>query len=342
MIKVSVIVPVYKVPLEYLRKCLGSLATQTLQECEFIIISDGAPEAERSICKEHAALDKRFKFFEREHAGVSATRNYGITQAQGEYITFVDADDWIESRTCDMAYSFAKKNNSDIVIWDFVLFYENGQLLRTSFLNTQQNSLSENELFFLKERIIYPLEKKYTNIPSSVCKIIKRNILEKNNILFDKNVYRFEDRLFWFQAIDAARTISYLKEALYHYRQHSISTVSSFHKNDFQDLLPVLQQLNQLSNCKMRLAVANETIATYYGCMAKIKNSKLNISQQYKELDNLRKQIKKDSFHTLIQPAYLPSYSAFAKAEIFFLKRRIAILFPLRQLKWALSRFFSK
>ena len=82
MIKVSVIVPVYKVPLKYLRACLDSLTAQTLQECEFIVVSDGAPEAECAICAEYAGKDSRLKFFRREHAGVSATRNYGIEKAQ--------------------------------------------------------------------------------------------------------------------------------------------------------------------------------------------------------------------------------------------------------------------
>ena len=109
--KVSVIIPIYKVFPDYLRSCLDSLVAQDMEECEFILVSDGAPEIENSICEEYASKDARFKFFKCEHAGVSATRNYGIEKAQGEYITFVDADDWIEPGTCDTTYSFAQKNN---------------------------------------------------------------------------------------------------------------------------------------------------------------------------------------------------------------------------------------
>ena len=116
-IKVSIIVPVYKVPLEYLRDCLDSLNAQTLQECEFIVVSDGAPEAECSICEEYAAKDSRFKFFKREHAGVSATRNFGIKQALGEYISFVDSDDWIERDYTSILASL--KNNPDVVFFSF-------------------------------------------------------------------------------------------------------------------------------------------------------------------------------------------------------------------------------
>ena len=100
-IKVSVVIPVYRTPLEYLRACLDSLVAQTMQECEFIVVSDGAPEAECSICEEYAARDCRIKFFRREHAGVSATRNYGMAQALGKYISFVDSDDWIDANILD-------------------------------------------------------------------------------------------------------------------------------------------------------------------------------------------------------------------------------------------------
>ena len=79
MIKVSVIVPVYIVPLEYLQTCLDSLIAQTMRECEFIIVSDGALETECSICENYAKRDSRLKFYKRAHAGVSATRKSAVS-----------------------------------------------------------------------------------------------------------------------------------------------------------------------------------------------------------------------------------------------------------------------
>ena len=116
-IKVSVVVPVYKVPLEYLRVCLDSLAAQTLQECEFIVVSDGAPEAECSICEEYANKDSRFKYFRREHAGVSVTRNFGIEQAQGEYISFVDSDDYVKQNY--LSFLSQLQISPDIIFFNF-------------------------------------------------------------------------------------------------------------------------------------------------------------------------------------------------------------------------------
>ena len=122
MIKVSVIVALYKVPQDYLRDCLDSLIAQNSQDCEFIVVSDGAPDKECSICEEYTKKDSRIKFFKREHAGVSATRNFGIEQAQGEYITFVDSDDWIEDSYTSTISSF--KNSPDIVFFQFNYYNE--------------------------------------------------------------------------------------------------------------------------------------------------------------------------------------------------------------------------
>ena len=117
-INISVIIPVFTVPLEYMRACFDSLKNQTMQECEFVVVSDGAPEEESSICEEYVNKDARFKFFRREHAGVSAARNFGIEHAQGEYIVFVDSDDKTTKDFCSAIYSSAKKWNSDILLFE--------------------------------------------------------------------------------------------------------------------------------------------------------------------------------------------------------------------------------
>ena len=108
MINVSVIIPVYKVPLEYLRACFDSLVAQTMQESEFIVVSDGAPEAETFVCEEYVAKDSRFKLFKCVHAGVSAARNYGMEAASGEYVAFVDSDDAVVKNFCEIIYESSK------------------------------------------------------------------------------------------------------------------------------------------------------------------------------------------------------------------------------------------
>ena len=151
-VKISVIIPVFKVPQEYLRACLDSLAAQTLQETEFIIVSDGAPDAENHICEEYIQKDSRFKFFKKEHAGVSAARNYGVKLAQGEYISFVDGDDWIEPGILEDAYKTIGKKEVDIIFWNCVIAHKKkNQTIR--FANVDQKELSIEDLAEVRKNL---------------------------------------------------------------------------------------------------------------------------------------------------------------------------------------------
>ena len=94
--KVSIIVPVYKVE-KYLRKCIDSIINQTLKDIEIILVDDGSPDNCGKICDEYAAKDTRIKVIHKENGGLSSARNAGMEVAEGEYIGFVDSDDWIET-----------------------------------------------------------------------------------------------------------------------------------------------------------------------------------------------------------------------------------------------------
>ena len=97
MPKVSIIIPIYKADSTFLKIAIDSLSAQTLQDAEFLLIFDGEDEPLEKQCVSMTSRDPRFAIFKKEHSGVSATRNYGIKQAKGDYISFVDADDWFPS-----------------------------------------------------------------------------------------------------------------------------------------------------------------------------------------------------------------------------------------------------
>lgn len=116
-IKVSVVVPVYKVE-NYIRSCLDSIKNQTLKEIEVICIDDGSPDNSGKILDEYAINDLRFRVYHQKNAGVCVTRNRGIDLAKGEYIKFVDSDDTIDPTTCEKCYKKAKEDDADIVYHD--------------------------------------------------------------------------------------------------------------------------------------------------------------------------------------------------------------------------------
>lgn len=101
--KITVIVPVYNVE-NYLRKCLDSIISQTYKNIEIVVVNDGSTDASGEICKEFAEIDHRITYIEQENAGLSAARNTGLENMSGDYVTFVDSDDWIEQDYVETLY----------------------------------------------------------------------------------------------------------------------------------------------------------------------------------------------------------------------------------------------
>ena len=116
MPKVSVIIPVYNVE-PYLRKCLDSVVNQTLRDIEIICVDDGSTDGSAAILSEYAAKDPRVKVLMHEHANAGAARNAGMSVATGEYLGFVDSDDWCDLTLFEKAYAKAKADNADVVLW---------------------------------------------------------------------------------------------------------------------------------------------------------------------------------------------------------------------------------
>lgn len=116
---VSIIVPVYKAE-KYLKRCLDSLCRQSLDNIEILLIEDASPDQCGKICNEYAANDKRFKVINnKENKGVSAVRNLGVANAAGEYLMFVDSDDWVHEDFCKDAYECAVHNKVDLVMFGY-------------------------------------------------------------------------------------------------------------------------------------------------------------------------------------------------------------------------------
>lgn len=120
MEKVSIIVPIHNVE-KYIERCTKSLISQTYRDIEILLINDGSPDNSKTICERYEKIDKRIKLYNKENGGLSDARNYGLKRAKGEYILFVDSDDYIESNTVEVLISEMKKDNLDIVAGNAVL-----------------------------------------------------------------------------------------------------------------------------------------------------------------------------------------------------------------------------
>lgn len=122
---ISIIVPIYNVE-QYLRRCVDSIINQTYQNIEIILVDDGSPDNCGKICDEYAKQDQRVKVIHKPNGGLSDARNVGIENSQGDYLMFIDSDDWIELNSCDYLLDLSHKNNSDIVIFGVNDVYDNG------------------------------------------------------------------------------------------------------------------------------------------------------------------------------------------------------------------------
>lgn len=296
MIKVSVIVPVYRVPLEYLRACFDSLTAQTMQECEFILVSDGAPEAECSVCEEFTGKDFRFKFFKREHAGVSATKNYGMNLAHGEYIAFVDSDDWIDKSMLQEVYAFAKKNNSDILTMDFYETRNKVDILR----NQKPHSVAP--LSILHQILIGEM---FGGMP---IRIIKKDFYDKHPTKFLESLGYCEDVLFWAQFLQEQPKIDYLNRAFYHYVQDNNNSIThDFTTDKYKERKKFIQALKDILPKTFERDI---NMAAFNVKMEAMKN-KLLTPAEYLSFERTRLDTLLRSNQTWVTKVYLLLHSIF-------------------------------
>ncbi|MFT7861088.1 MAG: glycosyltransferase family 2 protein [Sulfurimonas sp.] len=143
-VKVSIIIPAYNAE-AYIERCLKSATNQTLKEIEVIIINDGSTDRTHEIIEELSHKDNRIIILNKQNEGVSVARNRGVEIAKGEYIQFLDADDWIEPTACEKMYNFAKKEHLDIVVSDFFKDDDHGNIKLRKDLNQEKKIYSNKE-----------------------------------------------------------------------------------------------------------------------------------------------------------------------------------------------------
>ena len=230
-IKISVIMPVYNVTEEYFKVCIDYLIGQTLKEIEIIVVNDGSNKQATCYYEDYCKKDSRIEYIYQENRGVSSARNTGIEAAKGEYLVFVDADDWIESNTCEQVYNYAKKHNLDVVLYGYFSNYINKELVRV-LQNAEQLSFEKEKL----QLAILQGDEDYCMIElgATLGKVVKRELLIENDIRYILGIKQGEDALFSMYIYEYAKSVGYLPKALYHYRR-SASSASASYQPDISD-----------------------------------------------------------------------------------------------------------
>ena len=234
--KISIIIPVYNVE-KYLNRCIDSLINQTYSNLEIILINDGSTDSSLKICEEYVQKDSRIKVINKKNEGVSIARNVGIEKATGQFISFVDSDDWIEHDTILKLYNLSQKYNSDYVMIDYI---------ETDGTKKYINKKS-NDSCIKKEEFM----KLFFKIGSQKCvfypwgKLIKRDNIPKD--LFPSDCRIGEDVIANYKILTKTKKIVVSSEILYNYFQNNSGlTKSGFSDKDF-DLINVWEQMLELT-----------------------------------------------------------------------------------------------
>ena len=217
-IKVSVIVPVYNVE-KYIDKCLDSLVNQTLKDIEIIVVNDGSPDNSQKIIDKYVKkYPNKVKSFIKENGGQGSARNLGMEYAKGEYISFVDSDDWIDFDALEKMYDLAKKEKSDIVICDMIDHYPDYEIYHNC---TKYNSVFEVT-------------------PSACNKIFKRSTIKDFNFL---SKLWYEDFNFTTKVLFNTDKISNISKGFYHCNCGHVSTMCNNNSLKNLDIIIIIDDI---------------------------------------------------------------------------------------------------
>lgn len=245
MPQISIIIPVYNSE-KYLRECLDSVVGQTISDIEIICVNDGSTDGSLEILKKYAVKDERIRIIDKENEGSVSARNAGIIEARGEYVGFVDSDDWIEKDMYERMYSciidnkadiaaFAKYRNDDISQQKVVQYLECG-------IYDRNNNFQE-----LISNLIYTKGYQQKGVsPNVYTKLFKRSLLEKYALKIDKRTKFAEDDICVYSCIINSKRVVVSNEAYYHYRLHDNSICTTADDEYFEKILLFYNQLKRI------------------------------------------------------------------------------------------------
>lgn len=229
---ISIIIPVYNVE-NYLERCINSILNQTYKQFEAIFINDGSIDNSLDILKKYQEKDKRILIIDKVNAGTGEARNDGLARARGEFISFLDSDDWYEENYLEELYKNLKENNSDISMCNLKVIYDDIEKNH----NTNVYSFDKIDIKENPEKILEIL-----GMPVLWNKLYKRELIVKNNIKFPN--YSFsEDVEFLYKLFLQVKIISKLEKNLYNYYQRSNSATKKIEIKTIEQVKKVLINL---------------------------------------------------------------------------------------------------
>lgn len=344
MPQISIIVPVYKTE-KYLTRCIDSILNQTFNDYELLLIDDGSPDNCPVICDKYAELDSRIRVIHKKNAGVAAARNSGLDLADGEYVAFVDSDDYIEPEMYQSMMAIARKYNCDVVMCDCVKdFGDRSELfthnIRPGFYNYEQLQQEYYPHLLMTENVEYP-----PTISNWLClwrrcpqaSMTEKEELKQDSKLQERNEARLryvegvrysEDLLFGAQMIYQAKSFYYMKgETYYHYCMNPTSATHTFTADKWEDYLKLHSEAEKyflnMQGYDFKNQIDLMLLFFVYNAVGDIRKTGLVSKHEKKKLisnilreKNVREMFKRISVHQLQISWKLKIYTFFYKYMI--------------------------
>lgn len=217
----------------WLRRCVDSILAQTFTDFELLLIDDGSKDRSGAICDEYALADPRVRVFHKPNGGVSSARNLGLDNARGEWISFVDADDWIESSLFSDSLQIAIKERADIVTFDFAFVYSDGRKILHNTFNWEEQGA---------KGVAKYIEQLWTIVWNN---LIRTDLFIQNDIYFPEQISFTEDFHVMSRLLATANKIIKLNKPLYNYYQSESSAIHNLNEKADADAIWVLSDLNK-------------------------------------------------------------------------------------------------
>ena len=329
--KISVIVPVYNVE-KYLEKCIDSIINQEYKNIEIILVNDGSTDKSIDICKKYKNIDDRIVLIDKKNAGVSSSRNLGISLAKGDFIAFIDPDDWIEKDMLFNMYKKCNQGNFDMCICNYVIEYENFYKkidMKVPFSKKIFNDKSDIMKYIIASLISSEtLNQDEGFMMGSICRIlVKSSIIKENNILFDENITYSEDLLFLLKILLNTERLCIDDKTYYHYFQRENSAVNSYRKTYYDDVMKVYNKINEILSQEENtedIIYQRMDNAYYRYSMASILNEFRNPYKfSYKEKIIMIKKVCYDkNIHRILNKLNLNGFSTKKKFIIYCIRKK--------------------
>ncbi|MBQ7759550.1 MAG: glycosyltransferase family 2 protein [Acidaminococcaceae bacterium] len=320
MLRVSIIVPVYNVEL-YLEKCILSLINQTYKNIEIILIDDGSTDKSGKICDEYCQRDNRIKVFHNKNNGVSHARNYGINNSCGDYIAFVDSDDYVDKKYVERLIGGIETEEYDLVVCRYFTI----DYVRRKTIEHNINGTLTNKFYDDYSKIV-------NFIGGPVFKIYKSSIIKHNKLNFPENMSYSEDRVFNNKFFRYVNKYKFIDEALYYYSSRDNNSLSKIrNEKNYVSALYELYDLKKFldsKNIKERELILGDSIV----------NTMLNfsgylVSNGYEEFRDNIKRFKE------LMPHKRFNFATKKKNRIFYLLKKEWLVFLYIYLSYRYVRY---